>query len=162
MCRVSGTVSPGCPLFVDTLSWATCCRPDVRAHLQLAGNIADKPGLLDEQTAVWNRSYTADIQSSFTRRHLDGPFLFRQCRLYAGANRGDGEGSLGACINISRLLSFSTATTAPTKPPCLHNDLSRSCVITLSVNIRHQIELKTFVSYFFNSAVSMRTWWQSR
>lgn len=52
MWRGSGTVSPGCPLFVDALSWAACCRPDVGTHLQLAGSDADKPGLLDPQTAV--------------------------------------------------------------------------------------------------------------
>lgn len=51
MWRGSGTVRPGCPLLVDALSWAACCRPDVETHLQLAGSEADKPGLLDPQTA---------------------------------------------------------------------------------------------------------------
>lgn len=61
MCCGSVTVSPGCPLFVDTLSWAACCRPDVGTHLQLAGNDADKAGLLDQQTAVGSHSFTADV-----------------------------------------------------------------------------------------------------
>ena len=75
-----------------------------------------------------------------------------------------------ACINISldlallllsvpaspTLCSNFSTTTAP-KPPCLHNEFSQSdysCTILLSVIIRQELELKTFVSYYFNSATS--------
>ena len=58
--------------------------------------------------------------------------------------------------------NFST-TTVP-EPPCLHNEFSQSdysCTILLSVIIRRELKLKTFVSYYFNSAISMSPRWPS-
>lgn len=58
--------------------------------------------------------------------------------------------------------SANFSTTTDPGPPCLHNECSQSdysCTILLSVIIRQELKLKTFVSYFFNTAISMSPWW---
>lgn len=67
------------------------------------------------------------------------------------------------CPCFPTLCSNFSTTTAP-KPPCLHNEFSQSdysCTILLSLIIRQELKLKTFVSYYFNSAISMSPWWPS-
>lgn len=55
------------------------------------------------------------------------------------------------------------STTSP-KPPCLHNEFSQSdysCTILLPVIIKQELKLRTFVSYYFNRAISMSPRWPS-